>query len=84
MLYVNTDCCVFAFKDSKIQFELDDAGNMEGYLHDKDEQVYKNKWRTILRDKSLRCYQSRKIEILESKRRVEHHTRSRATLISVP
>ncbi len=40
MLDVNTDCCTCTFKNKNIPFELDEVGNIEGYYHDKEEQVY--------------------------------------------
>ena len=53
ILDVNTDCCVCTFKDNKIPFELDDTGNIKGYYHDKEEQVYK--YRLEEKSDRLKC-----------------------------
>ena len=53
ILDVNTDCCVCTFKDNKVPFELDDAGNIKGYYHDKEEKVYK--YRLEEKSDRLKC-----------------------------
>ena len=50
---VNTDCCVCTFKNNVVPFDLNDTGNIKGYYHDKDEQVYK--YRSERQSDRLKC-----------------------------